>query len=446
MILSRAFVQRFEAALALQQTGAWAEAEAVLGPLREEYPGQAHVLYLTGLIRSGQRRFVEAAGLIEQAAEANPKEPLFQHHLQEIYRRLGKLDEALAAARRVVANFPQDALAWANLAAIHRDRLELAEATAHAQHALSLNPDLAEAHFVLAEAWLLQGDFERGWPEYEWRFAIPGSGRLLAQTDRPLWNGSPLAGTLLLIGDQGFGDVIQFARFIPDIAGRCGALAIACAPEMQPLMRQIWPKLRIFDRWASDVDCDAYLPLSSLPRLCGKSAKARPYLRVARSSVAAWRARLAGALAGPGKYIGMVWAGSPEHQNDLNRSTHFATFAPLRAVSGLRLVSLQRGAAQQQLAGHPEVFDAGPALRDFTDTMALLGALDLLITVDTAVAHLAGAMGRPVWILLPYAPDWRWQLGRADTVWYPKARLFRQPIPGDWASVMGDIKSALSAI
>jgi hypothetical protein len=245
---------------------------------------------------------------------------------------------------------------------------------------------------------------------------------------------------LLLIGDQGFGDVIQFARYIPIAAARCEAVAVACAPEMQALLLQIWPALEMFGRWEKGIGCEAWVPLSSLPRLCGEMPAPGAYLRADATRVAKWAARLA--PDSPGPRVGIVWAGSPEHQNDSKRSVHFATFAPLLSVPGVRWVSLQRGTAQLQVAD-VAVYDAGSELDDFTETMGLLGALDLLITVDTAVAHLAGAMGRPVWILLPYAPDWRWLLGRDDTPWYPTARLFRQSAPGDWAPVLARVRAAL---
>jgi len=277
----------------------------------------------------------------------------------------------------------------------------------------------------------------------------------MAPTDQPAWEGQALTGRLLLIGDQGFGDVIQFARYIPLAAGRCGAVAVACAPEMQNLLQQIWPALEVFGRWEKGIGCEAWAPLSSLPRLYRKmvggkvlgGAMPAPgvYLRADPPCLAKWASRLAAALPEPGLRVGIVWAGSPDHQNDNRRSTHFATFAPLLSVPGVRLVSLQRGPAQLQVAD-ADVYDAGPALDDFTETMGLLGALDLLITVDTAVAHLAGAMGRPVWILLPFAPDWRWLLARDDTPWYPSASLFRQKAPGDWTSVLSNVTPALCAL
>jgi hypothetical protein len=341
--------------------------------------------------------------------------------------------------------FPADAMVWANLAAIHRDRLELDDAVAMAQRALNLQPDLAEAHLALAEAWLLAGDYERGWAEYEWRFAISQAGPLMAPTDRPAWDGARLAGTLLLIGDQGFGDVIQFARYIKLAAARAEGLAIVCAPELQGLLHQIWPSMALHDRWEKGVACAAWVALSSLPHLFGLLSAPAPYLYADPASAAEWGRRLDTVCPRPGRRIGIVWAGSPEHANDLQRSASFAAFAPLTTVPGLHLVSLQRGAASAQLAGDEPVFDASAALVNFEETLGLLSALDLLITVDTAVAHLAGAMGRTVWILLPYAPDWRWLLGRDDTPWYSSARLFRQAAPGDWASVMAAVVAALDA-
>jgi len=437
-----AFAREFERAVRHQQAGELAQAEAVIHRLLAITPGQAYALYMLGMVRSSQHRLPEAAALIEQAIAANPGEKLFVHHLPEIYRRLGRLDEALATGRRSVEAFPGDPMLWVNLAAIHRDRLELDEAAARAEHAGSLDPNLAEAHFALAEILLLGGDFDRGWLEYEWRFAIAGAGKLMEPIDRPVWDGEALDGTLLLIADQGVGDVIQFARFIPLLADRAGALAIACTAELRPLLQQIWPALQFFDRWDGGIACDAFVPLSSLPRLCGRPPEPSPYLRADPERAEAWRRRLADLLPGDERRVGIVWAGSPEHANDFNRSTDFASFAELAVLPGVRLVSLQRGPAQAQLAGS-SVLDLGPSLADLSDTMGLLAALDLVVTVDTAVAHLAGAMGRPVWILLPYAPDWRWGLGRADTDWYSSTRLFRQPAPGDWHSLMAQVVSAL---
>jgi len=360
---------------------------------------------------------------------------------------LGRLDEALVAGNRAASLAPGDVHCHHNLGVLHYHRLELDAAIASAERALAIDPDFAGAHFGIAEASLLRGDFARGWEEYEWRMKLANAPQLLPPTDRPQWDGSPLTdGILLLIADQGYGDVIQFARYIPWAAARCNQLAIACSAELQAVIQQQPGAGMLFDHWERAPAFVAHCPLSSLPRLAGTRGDAIPaaipYVRADPERVAFWAERLDALLPPQYRRIGIVWAGRPTHHNDRNRSTALASFAPLTDIPGVALVSLQKGPAQAQIGGYwgrAPLVNLGPELRDFADTMAVLECLERVVAVDTSVGHLAGAMGKEAWVMLPYAPDWRWLLNRPDSPWYPSLRLFRQGPERSWEPVLAGI-------
>jgi tetratricopeptide (TPR) repeat protein len=378
--------------------------------------------------------------------------PLYLRNICEVYRATGRLDKALDAARRATALAPADPLCLHNQAVIHYHRLELNEALDCAGRALRIDPSLPGAHFVRAEALLLRGDWAEGWEEYEWRFRISGAAPLMPPTRRPQWDGRALPDhTLLLIADQGFGDVIQFARYISWAAGRCRKIAIASSAEVRPLLQQIAPTARQFVRWEDAPDYAAYSALSGLPRLAGTRVDnvpaPVPYLRADPVHSREWAARLDGLVPRGFRRVGVIWAGRPTHNNDRNRSASLTDFLPLANVSGIALLALQKGPRTDQAGayyGRAPLINIGAEIEDYDDTMAILDNLDLLVTVDTSVAHLAGAMGRPAWIMLPRAPDWRWLLGRSDTPWYPSVRLFRQQTARIWDDVAQAIAAELA--
>jgi hypothetical protein len=259
-------------------------------------------------------------------------------------------------------------------------------------------------------------------------------------TDRPYWDGEAFDGTLLLVGDQGFGDTIQFSRYIPRAAKRCRELVIACSAEMTPLVSQLSGHAKLFRLWRDAPEFDRHARFSSLPRLfkteLANIPAQMPYLRADRTERAAkWKKRLATLIPSGFRRIGLVWAGRPEHGNDRNRSMTLSKLAPLAALDRVALVVLQKGPALGQVGGYfgaAPLVNLSPEIEDFTDTAAIIDALDLVVTVDTSVAHLAGAMAKPTCVLLPFAPDWRWLRDRHDSPWYPSVRLFRQSRPGDW--------------
>jgi hypothetical protein len=413
----------------------------------------AGALHEAGMAAAREGRMDEAARLMEQSVAVGPAPPFYFRNLCEVYRLLGRHDEALAAGLRATAADPADALAHANLSVLRYERLEPAEAIASAERAIALAPDLPAGHFGLAEASLLTGDLARGWEEYEWRWQLTGVPPLTPGLDLPAWDGTPLKdGRLLLVADQGFGDGIQFARFIPWARERCPDLVIAASVELQPLIAQVAQGVKLFAAWAEATGCTACCPLSTLPRLAGVRLETIPapipYLRADPHRTAAWRARLDELAALGGRRVGLVWAGRPTHRNDRNRSAPLVALDAITDLAGVTFVALQKGSAVTQVGGYfgrAPLINLGPELDDFEDTLAAVDGLDLVITVDTAIAHLAGAAGKTVWVMLPHAPDWRWLMHRTDSPWYPTMRLFRAPAPRDWASVAGQVATALRA-
>jgi tetratricopeptide (TPR) repeat protein len=431
------------------------EAEAVLDRVLEKTPGDAEAIHLKGVLAVRKGRVAEGAALMERSVAIGPARPYYLRNLCEVLRTLGRYDEALDCGRRAAAGDPADPICHANLSVLYYERGEPLEAIASGERALAINPNLPGAHFGLAEALLLRGEFERGWEEYEWRFRMPGVPTLMPIEGVPQWDGQPLeSGRLMLIADQGFGDGIQFSRYIPWAARRCAEVVVACSRELQPLIGQIPGIAQMFDRWEVAPACAAYLPLSGLPRLHGTRldsipAEMTPYLTPDPAKVAKWKARLDQLAAPHHRRVGLVWAGRPTHKNDRNRSVALNRLSAITDLDGITFVSLQKGPAEAQVAeyfGNAPLINLGPEIDEFTDSLAIMEGLGLVVTVDTAIGHLAGAMGQRAFIMLPYAPDWRWLEKRGDTPWYPSVRLFRPPGPRDWDAVSAEVARAIKAL
>ena len=441
-------------ATAHSQAGQLDEAEALCRELLARAPDDPAVLGLDGVLAFRRGRRAEAIARIERAAALAPETALFPRNLCELYRQVGRIDDAVAAGRRAVALAPNDAEAHYNLGVACYDRLDLDGAIVSASEAIRLKPDLAGAYFERAEARLLRGDLAAGWEDYEWRWKLASAPAHMRKLTQPQWDGTSLGERpLLLIADQGYGDTIQFARYIPQVAARCPNLQLACSPEMRPFLLQ-QPGIRADHVvWENVPPVAAQITLSGLPRVFRTTLEtipaSVPYVRAEPDAAARWRTRLDALLPRGYKRVGLVWAGRPTHDNDRNRSLALAQLAPLGARDRTALIALQKGPAATQIGawyGSAPLINLSAEIADFTDTAAILDGLDLLVTVDTSVAHLAGAMGKPVWIMLPYAPDWRWLLGRTDSPWYPSVRLFRQPAPGDWTTVIEHVATALAEV
>jgi tetratricopeptide (TPR) repeat protein len=441
----------FTVAAEYERAGKIAEADRLLGYILQAVPNQPDSLHLAGIVAFRLGRHEQSLALMEQAIARGVDTPLYLRNICEVYRTLGRLDEALASATRAVELSPSDPLCLHNLAIIHYERLEIEQSIACAEQALLMNPALPGAHFELADALLLIGEWARGWEEYEWRFRIAGAAPLMPKTDKSQWDGALFDdATLLLIADQGFGDVIQFCRYIPWVAERCPNIVVACAPEVASLLRQLHPGLRSFVKWDECPPFHAFAALSGLPRLHGTRVNSVPatipYLKADPIRVANWRERLDRLASPTYRRVGIVWAGRPTHNNDRRRSASLAAFAPIAALPRVALVSLQKGSSADQAGkyfGRAPLINIGAEIQDYDDTMALLECLDVVVTVDTSVGHLTAAMGKPAWLLLATAPDWRWLLQREDSPWYPTVRLFRQTVAGQWSDTIARVAMAL---
>lgn len=374
----------------------------------------------------------------------------YHHNCGAAWENLDSPDEAAAAHRRALCLAPGMAAAWRSLASLRRAAGHSAEAIAAARRAVALAPDVTDHALTLAFCLLAAGRFAEGWTVYEARrrHAILRKSAL----DGPCWDGGPLAGRRLLVQcEQGLGDTLQFCRLVPGLAGRADSVTLRAPTTLLPLLDSLGVALA--DDTAPPPPHDLWVPLLSLPRLLAIDADTIPaaesYLRPPAERLAQWRQRLARL---PRPRVGLVWAGNPGYSHDRRRSLPVSRLEPLLAADAC-FVSLQKGAAVDELAARSWPIESTIAqdLEDFADTAAVVADLDLVITVDTAVAHLAGALGRPVWIMLPFEADWRWLSGGESSPqgspqgspWYPSARLFRQRRAGDWDEVVARMSAAL---
>ncbi|WP_377806464.1 tetratricopeptide repeat-containing glycosyltransferase family protein (plasmid) [Azospirillum sp. A29] len=366
-------------------------------------------------------------------------------------RRADRDEAAVMALKRALSLEPKHANALCNLGALLFDAGQTARAEACFRQALALAPNHHEAAKNLGFALLRRGDLRTGFSWYEHRYAATPQPAPVLDTPAPRWRGGALNGvSLLAVAEQGEGDTIQFVRYAKLVERGGGTLTMACSPALKRLMTRADGVRHVVADGDQKPRIDAWAPLLSLPHLLGTDRGSIPggvpYLHPAPEDAAAWRAQLSGIA---GLKVGLVWAGNPGFGGDRQRSPRFAAVAPLLTLPGLHMVLLQVGDGRRDLAGHvlpTTVTELGGRIRDFADTAAIMAGLDLVITSCTAPAHLAGALGRPVWIMLPFASDWRWMEGRVDSPWYPTARLFRQPTPGDWTSVVAAISAELRAV
>jgi hypothetical protein len=376
-------------------------------------------------------------------------------HPQALYNRgnalrtLGREAEAIASYDRTLAAMPRMVSAWHNrglaFAALNRHR----EALESFARALAIDPEHANSHFSVAMSLLTLGDWQRGFAQYEWRWKRSGAGARRSFS-KPLWLGEfPLAGrTILLHPEQGLGDTVQFARYAPVLAAGGAKVVIESPPELTELLASLDGVAAVVTRGEALPPFDLQCPLATLPLACRTEVATIPaaasYLRSPEDRIARWRPRLE--TLGPAR-VAIAWSGRPTHSNDRRRSIALTNLAPLLAVPGVRFVSVQRDVRASDaaaLAADPRITHVGDDLADFADTAAVLSLCDLVICVDTSVAHVAGALGRPAWLMVPFQPDWRWLLARDDSPWYPTMRLFRQPAIGDWASVIGRLCGELA--
>jgi tetratricopeptide (TPR) repeat protein len=378
------------------------------------------------------------------ALEAIPDSIPARYNLGALLQETGDLDLAVRELRYVLDLDETHAGAWTNLSNCLLSQGDPEAALACASKALTLAPGHRSATWNAALAHLTAGRLTEGWPGYEARFELPGGAGRRA-FPMPLWKGEPLAGkTILVSAEQGLGDSLQFCRYLALLNERGARVIFECPAKLAPVLATLQPQPELLVAPANPIpSADYHVPLLSLPGLFGTALESIParrtYLTASPEAQERWQARLAPLR--PRRIIGFVSQGNPKYKNDRNRSIPFPEWQPLRSVASFALVHLQYG-----VAAPPELvdLDLGPEVGDFADTAGLVEELDLVITVDTSMAHLAGALGKETWLLLPYAADWRWLQGRTDSPWYPSVRIFRQPRPGDWASVMQEVAAALA--
>lgn len=393
-----------------------------------------------GSVLREQNKWDEAERCFRQALAIRPNHDEALCNLGGLLQDRGRLSEAEAVFRTGVAVSPRYARHHSNLGCVLHARGGLEEAIAAFHGALALEPDYVDAHFNLALAYLQKGDFAEGWSHYEWRWRKDGfEGGAPRHGAIPPWRGEAAAGrTILLWCEQGFGDSIQLVRYGADLSGLGWSVVLEAPSALYRLFSAI-PGVTVIRQGAAVPPCDVQAPLFSLPGLLGRIPNRVPYLFARPED---WGRTLDGL---DGLKVGVVWRGNPRHRRDHHRSIPVALFASCLPVRGVSAVVLQTDATTEELAAfHGPVFNAGPLLGDFAVTAALIDRLDLVIAVDTAVCHLAGALGRPTWTLIESVSDWRWMLDRPDSPWYPTMTLLRQPHCGDWAAVTTDVFQRLT--
>lgn len=435
---------------ALMQENRTEEAEQTLNDLLRIAPDNPSALNNLGVVLRKLKRETEAEAAYRRALDISPGDAGMLSNYGTLLLEMERVDEAIAQFRKAIEIKPDFGEAHLNLGLALRTQMRLDEAVVAAREGARLRPDLPEAHAGLGEVLLLTGVLAEGFREYEWRSRMAEFPSPRRDFDRPLWDGVMRPGMTLLVHDeQGVGDTIQFVRFAQLAHRRGMRVIVECNTQLTRLLTGMADVDQVAGRFSPLPPYDAHIPLLSLPQHLDVSLATIPadipYLRAEPALVESWGRRIA-AAPGRGLRVGLAWAGSPEHRNDRNRSLALSQLAPLGAVSNVSFFSLQKGAGAQQTANPPPgltLTDLGPEIGNFADTAAILEHLDLLVTVDTSVAHLAGALGRPVWVLLPFFPDWRWLSDTELSPWYPAMRLFRQPRPQTWAPVIDRLAGAL---
>lgn len=398
-------------------------------------------------VLQGQRLLDKALDYYQYAFTLNPHFAPTYNHVGDILYIQEKYDRAIVYYQHSLALQPEAYETLLNLGKSCYRNGQQPQAVHYYRQALSLQPNAAEAHFGLSLSLLLLGNYTEGWQKYEYRLQLDEGGVKLPIFKKPRWDGSNLAGRrLLVLCEQGLGDTLQFSRYLPLIQG--GRVIFTCQTALMPLFENFVgiDELLEYQEQEPDIDYDVYIPLMSLPALFHTTLETIPhyvpYLSVSPEKIAQWQPRFDHQKLN----IGIVWSGNPQFIDNHNRSCQLADFLPLAQISEIQLYSLQKGdAAQLQLTEFTElsIISLNQELQNFADTAAVLRCLDLLISVDTSVPHLAGALGTSVWLLLKYVPDCRWLLDRNDSPWYPTMRLFRQTSPKNWQPVFQQVAEAL---
>lgn len=434
-----------------QQQKDYAQAEQLYRRALASQPGSAAAWCYLGIALHDQRKYPEAVAVYEKAIELQPGFPIALNNLGNSLRYVGDVDRADSCFQKAIDLKPDYLNAYKNRGTLHVWTGSLDLGLRYYEQALQLNPAEAELHRNLGVIYLLQGRFEEGWREYRWRWKVGDLHR--PSNSIPVWQGQPLTGkSILLTAEQGLGDTIHFVRFAKVLQAQGANTLIYCQPalvallqasaELGPVFPNSLPLDRSFDFQASLIDVADVLQVDA-----SKIPAEQTYLRPTESLKAYWTQKLAPT---EGKRrIGIAWQGNPDHQADAFRSLPLSAFEAIARLENVELFSFQCGFGSEQLStwkGAVPIRTFGDELDKssgaFMDTAAIMCSLDMFVTSDTSLAHLAGALGVPTSIALGFTPDWRWLLERSDTPWYPSVKLFRQPAVGEWGSVLEAIASA----
>ncbi len=439
----------------LREKGRFKEAIAACRRATQLKPDYVEAYGHLGISLYEQGCYDEAMENFERAIQLKPDCADSYSNLGGVLVKQNQLEEAISACRRAIRLKPDFAEAYNNLGIALFNKGLYAEAIENFDQAIEVKPDYVGAYMNRAFTFLLKGDFKRGWKDYCWRRKAESEKTVYPHRYQvPLWDGSPFAGSRLLVHyEQGAGDNIQCVRYLPLVKSHGGTVIFETPKSLSGLLREFDGIDELVEASCEgkppSVEFDFYIPLMDLPRVFGTALETIPadvpYLYADTAKVRYWQKR----LAEPGFKVGIVWAGSARHKNDYNRSCPLKHFAPLADIPGVQLYGLQKGppAAQvEQVADKMSVVNLGEEFEDFTDTAAVIENMDLIISVDTSVLHLVGAMAKPAWALIPFVPDWRWLLDRRDNPWYPTARLFRQKRRGDWQGVLTRAAAELRAL
>jgi Flp pilus assembly protein TadD len=447
-------------ALRQHQAGRFSEAEQIYRQILAIDANHADSLHLLGMIEFQVGNHAAAVRMISQAIAINKTQAAYHSNLGTVLQSQGRLDEAASCYEHALILQPNSPEIHTNLGNIFHAQDKVDEAIAAHQRALALNSDLPEPHYNLGLAQLLKGDFKSGWPNLEWRWQTKDHQTPMRDYARPLWTGEKIdSGRVLIWGEQGVGDEIMFAGLIPDAIRTGNRFVLDCDSRLQPLFARSFSEVEVVGRhhFGNDLkdpesDLAAHLPSGSLRGLFRTSSDAfaattSPYLLADPAVRDQFRARYADGRC----LVGLAWY-TRNQQTGHDRSIDLSLLAPLFELKNIQWVSLQYGdhddlENQANAANAPVFVDRSvDQLADIDIFAAQIAALDMVITIDNSTAHLAGALGVPVWVLLPFARDWRWLQVREDSPWYPSMRLFRQPQRGDWQSVIQKLGSALSLL
>jgi hypothetical protein len=398
-----------------------------------------------------------------QSSDSHPIDFERQDYLKltEKYRREGRLDDALRIGLEALNRWPQCSRVGCALGFLYYDRNELDNAIKQFEKVISFDPGAARAHIGLGTSILASG--KDGWSEFAWRWKLDHGLGVDLNCMGPKWDGNNAIGKTLLVLGEGYGDTFQFMRYLPQVESLCDRLIVICTEEtgyfvrqqltngMAPPFNQASKSSRtikiamsgVVHRWDNVPDYDVYCILGDMVgivRRIGSFTAPYPYVKIDAMHSSMWKCVLE-EVSSLSYRVGLFWTGNPQHANNFRRSIDFDLLSSLFDIQDIAFVSLQKG--EPKKVSLPQFIDLSLRIDNFEDTSAIIDNLDLVITIDSSVAHLAGAMGKPVWMMLPYAPEWRWPRRGSTTAWYPSMRLFRQSRPGDWLDVIDAVRNEL---